>query len=94
MHQLETIQWLKHHFAKGALHRTQVYYWMTEMKPGRTDLATMVSPSPTPDARLALANKIEGDPFLSARTGACSMGIAASTVTHHLMNFLGMKYCH
>jgi hypothetical protein len=68
---LEIVQWVKKYDGKKALSWTQVYYWITEVKLGRTDLANLVSLGMAPDESLtiAIANKIERDPHLtSSRT--------------------------
>jgi hypothetical protein len=66
---LETIQWLKDDYGKGALFRMHVHYRTQEVTMGRTDFVKMVSPGMAPDGSLSLgiANKIEGDPLLLAR---------------------------
>jgi hypothetical protein len=60
------------------------------------DLETFSSPGKTPGEGLSDVNRhrIEADPHLATRKIAHSLGIATSSVCHHLRYVLGMKSCH
>jgi hypothetical protein len=93
MPEVEIVARLRQHYGVCVLSRTQVDFWINEVKPGRTDLKTIVSPGREPDEGLAavIAGKLDVDPCLSARKLAQSLGIAGSTVCRHLTEVLGMQ---
>jgi hypothetical protein len=93
---IEIHQRLKDHYGESAMSRSEVYRWIRDIKQGRMDLETISSPGQTPGEGLSevMRHKIEADPHLSARKIAHSLGIAPSTVCHHLRYVLGMKCCH
>jgi hypothetical protein len=90
---VEIIHLLNAHYGHDALSRSRVYYWIAEVKRGRTDFSNHPSPGRTPDEVMinAIANKHAKDPRLSARKIAQSLRIATSTVCHHLSQSLGLK---
>jgi hypothetical protein len=73
-----------------------VYFWINEVKWGRTDLNTIASPGRQPNESLVtvIAGKLDADPYLSARKLAQSLGIAALTVCRCLTEVLGTKCRH
>jgi hypothetical protein len=96
MQGVQILSRLRDHYGTEALSRTEVYYWINEVKRGKADLNIVASPGGEPDEGLAIviAGKLDADPHLSARKPAHSLGIAASTVCHSLTEVLGMKYRH
>jgi hypothetical protein len=87
---------LRDHYEKDALSRTQIYFWINEVKRGRADLNNIASPGREPDEGIAgvIAASLDADPHLSGRKLAQSFGIAASTVCQYLTEVLGMKCRH
>jgi 3-mercaptopyruvate sulfurtransferase SseA len=85
MQDVQILPRLRDHYEAQALPRTQVYYWINEVKRGRTDLNTAASPGREPDEGLAavIAGKLDADPHLSARKPASFLGIASSTVCRY-----------
>jgi hypothetical protein len=79
---VQIVKRLRQHYGENALSRTQVYFWINEVKRGRMDLNTIKSPGRGHDESFAavIAGKLDADPRLSARKLAQSLGIAASTV--------------
>jgi hypothetical protein len=73
-----------------------VYFWINEVKWGRTDGNTVASPGRKPDESLAavIAGKLDADLHFSARKLAQSLGTAVSTVCRYLTEVLGMKLRH
>jgi hypothetical protein len=93
---VEIVCRLKKHYGDHILSRTQVYFWINEIKRDRTDLSTIASPGREPDEGLAsfIAGKLGPDPHLPARTVAHPMGIATSTACRCRSEVLGMKCRH
>jgi histone-lysine N-methyltransferase SETMAR len=92
----EILKVLRQRYGMNAMGKSQMYFWIAEIKRGRTDLSDLHRPGRTPDEGLALviAAKHEQDRHLSARQLAKSLGIAVSTVCHYLSNVLGLKLRH
>jgi hypothetical protein len=84
---------LRQHYGEGAVSRTQMYFWINEVKRGRTDLNTIGSREREADEGFlaVIAGKLDADPRLSASKLAHSLGIAASSVRRFLAEVLGMK---
>jgi hypothetical protein len=84
------------HYGEKVLSRTQVYFWINEVKRGRTYLNTIANPGREPDEGIGtvIAGKPDADPHLSARRLAKSLRIAASTVGRSSAEVLGMKCRH
>jgi hypothetical protein len=93
---IEIVARLRPHYGEGALPRTEVYFWINELKLGRTDINTTTSPERDPgeDFTAVIAGKIDANPRLSARKLAQSLGIAASTVCRYSTEVLGLKFQH
>jgi hypothetical protein len=87
------VERLRQHYGEDALSRTQGYFWINEVKRGRTDLNTISSTGREPGQSLAAAmsGKLDTDPHFSARKLAQSLGIAASTVYQYPTEVLRMK---
>jgi hypothetical protein len=87
---------LRQHYGEGALSQIQVYFWINDVKRGRTDLNTTASPGREPDESLAavIAGKVDTDPHLSSRKLAQALGIVGSTVYRSLAEVLGTKCRH
>jgi hypothetical protein len=83
---------LRYHSVKDALSRTQMCFWINEVKRGRTDLSTVASPGGEPDDSFAaaIAGKLDADPHFLARKLTQSLEIATSTVCRYLKEVLGM----
>jgi hypothetical protein len=45
---VKIVERLRQHYREDALSRTQVYFWINEVKRGRTDLDTIASPGREP----------------------------------------------
>jgi hypothetical protein len=73
-----------------------VYFWINEVKRGRTDLNTIAGPGSEPDESLAavIASELDADPHFSARKLAQPLGIATSTVCPYVTEVSEMKYWH
>jgi hypothetical protein len=73
-----------------------VYFWVNEVKRGRTDPNVIASPGREPDEGLAaiIAGKLDADPHLSARKLVQSLGIATATVCRYLTELFRMKCWH
>jgi hypothetical protein len=87
---------LRDYYGKDALSRTQIYFWINEMKGGKTDLSNIASPGTEPDEGLAdiIAAKLDADLHLSARKATQSLRIASSTGCRYLTEVWGMKCRH
>jgi hypothetical protein len=83
---------LRHHDGECVLSRAQVYFWIYEVKRGRTDLMTITSPGKELDEGLAavITGKLDASLRFSTRKFAQSLEIAASTVCRYLTEVLGM----
>jgi hypothetical protein len=92
----ESISRLRDHDGEDALSRTQIYFWINQIKRGRIDLNNIASPGREPDECLAgvIAAKRDANPHLSERQLAQSLRIAASTVCQYLAEVMGMKCRH
>jgi hypothetical protein len=66
---VQIVKCLRQHCGEDALSRTQMYFWINEVKQGRTDLDTIASPGREPDESLAavIASKLDVDLHFSAR---------------------------
>jgi hypothetical protein len=79
---VEIISRLRDHYGEDALSRTQIYFWINEIKRGRTDINNIASPGREPNEGLAgvIAAKLDADPNLSAQSSAslCGLGLQRS----------------
>jgi hypothetical protein len=93
---VEIIPRVRDHYGEDVLSRTQIYFWINEMKHRRTDLGNIAGPGRKPDEGFAgvIAAKLDADPHLSARKLARSLRIAASAVCRYLSEVLEMKCRH
>jgi hypothetical protein len=96
MRDVGVLSHLRDRYGKDALSRTQIYFWINEIKRGRTDLNNIAGAGREPDEGLAgvIPAKLDADPRLSARKLAQSLQIAASRVCRYLTEALGMKCRH
>lgn len=87
---------LKETYGDDSYKQTQVYYWMAEVKAGRTDLSDLPRSGRPSDDGLTrvILNVLEIDPHASARKIARSLFISPSTVVRHLEDNLGYKCVH
>jgi AraC-like DNA-binding protein len=85
---------LNEHYGGDALQRTQVYYWIGEVKLGTRDLSNVSRPRRAPDEGLddCIAKALEKDPHLSTKKIARALNISSTTVQNHLTNSLGMRW--
>jgi hypothetical protein len=83
---LEILRKLREHYKENAPSRTAVYYWIKEIRLGRTDLHDIQSPGRTPDEGIAPAveRAHAEDPFLSATAIAEKLKIDVKTVIRYL----------
>jgi predicted transcriptional regulator len=93
---VQNVEHLRQHDGEDGLSRTQVDFWINEVKRGRTDLNTIASHGREPDESLAavIAGKLDADPHFSDRKLAQSLGIAASMICRYLTRVVGMKCRH
>jgi AraC-like DNA-binding protein len=93
---VQIVERLRQHYGEDALSRTQVSFWINEVKRGRTDLNTIAGPEREFGESLAtvIAGKLDTDPYFSARKLAQSLRISPSTVCRYLTEILGMKRGH
>jgi hypothetical protein len=82
MREIEIISRLRNHYGKDALSRTQVYFWINEARPERTDLNTIACPGRDSDESIVvvIAGTLDADPHFSGRKLGHSLGIVLSTV--------------
>jgi hypothetical protein len=61
---VQIVERLRKHYGEDALSRTQLYFWINEVKRRRTGLDIMASPEREPDESLAavIAGKLDADP--------------------------------
>jgi hypothetical protein len=71
---VEIISRLRDHYGEDALSQTQIYFWINEINPGRTDLNNIALSGRELHEALAgvIAAKLDADPHLSARKRAQS----------------------
>jgi len=93
---LEILGILQNHYGEDAMSKSQLYYWVGEIRRGRTDLHDAPSPGRTPDEGIvdAVARRLADDPNSSTRQIARSMKVSLSTVLLCLHNDLGMRPLH
>jgi hypothetical protein len=93
MKRVEIIDRLDKHDDRDALQRTQVYYRINEVEPGRGNLSNIPPPGRAPDKGLddSIGNASEEDPHLSTRKIAKALNISFTMVRNHLTKSLGMK---
>jgi hypothetical protein len=92
----EIIAKLQQHYGDNALKRTQVYFWIGEVRRGRENLSDVKRLGRSADETLSdlVAGMYGEDPGFSARKIARSLRIATNTVIFHLRNSLGLKCYH
>jgi DNA-binding transcriptional ArsR family regulator len=90
---LEIMDRLNKHYGQ-AFQRTQVSYWIKEVKTRRKDLSNILPPGWVPNERLDNCNgkPLKEDPRLSTRKIAKALSITSTTVGNHLTQSWGMKY--
>ena len=87
---------LKETYRDEAYSQASIYFWIKEIKLGRTDLSNLPSTGKPVDDQIDyhIIYELECNPFASARMIARRLRIAVSTVTDHFHNSLGMKNVH
>jgi hypothetical protein len=91
---VEIIDRLNKHYGRDSLQRTQVYYWIKEVKFGSMDLSNIPPPAKAQDDGLddCIGKAFKKDPHLSTRRTAKALNISSRTVRNHLAKSLGMKW--
>jgi hypothetical protein len=84
------------HYGKDAYRKMAVYYWIKEVKRGRTDLTDKEAPVKPLDEDLAAAIQRQNKkgPYLSAQRIAKTLGAAPSTVCRYLHQYLVLNSHH
>jgi IS30 family transposase len=92
----QIIEKLKEHYGADVPTSQDVYYWLHELKCGRTDLHNKPPSGKKRIEELAgkVADEIEKDPHASARQIARVLGVSPGSVRNRLTNNLGMRCCH
>ena len=87
---------LQNTYGDDAYSQSSIYFWIGEIKRGRTDLFNLPSPGRPVDDQIdtLIQKELENDPFVSARIIARRIRVAISTVTTHLHKSLKMKNVH
>jgi hypothetical protein len=90
---VQIVERLTQHYGEDALSRTQLFFWISEVRRGRTDFRTIASPGREPDKSLAavIAGKLDADPHFSARKLAQCPEITASRVCRHVTEVFEMR---
>jgi hypothetical protein len=93
---VEIIDGLNKHYGWDAIQRTQVYYWIKEVKSEGKDLSNIPPAGRAPDEGLysCIGKALKEDPHLSTRKIAKALDISSMTVQNHLTKSLGMKCYH
>jgi hypothetical protein len=83
---VEIIDRLNKHHGWDALQRTQVYYWIKDVKSRRKDLLNITPPGKAPDEGLddCIGKALKDDPCFSTRKIAKVLNIPCTTVRNHL----------
>jgi hypothetical protein len=76
--------------------KTQVFFWVTEVRRGRKDFSDQERAGKPPIVGLddILAYRLERDPDTAARRLTASLGISPNRVLTRLHEGLGMKFYH
>lgn len=87
---------IKETYGDAAYSQSSIYFWIKEIKLGRTDLSNLPSTGKQVDDQIDyhIIYELECNPFASAKMIARRLRIAVSTVTDHFHNSLGMKNVH
>jgi hypothetical protein len=93
---VEIIDRLNKYYGGDAIQRTQVCYWIREVKSGRKDLSNVTLPGRAPCEGLddCIAKALKEDPHLLTRKIAKALNISSTMVQNHLTKSLGMKCYH
>lgn len=93
---LDIVSEIQETYKDEAYSQTTIYFWISEIKKGRTDLSNLPSTGRPVDEQIdyLILRELEINPFASARMIARKIGIAVSTVTDHFHNSLKMKNVH
>jgi hypothetical protein len=77
---------LLEHYGKDSYRKMAVYYWIKEVKRGRTDLTDKEAPGKPLDEDLTAVTQRQHEegPYLSARRIVKTVGVAPSTVCRYL----------
>ena len=90
---LDIIKELKDVYGDEALSRTQVYFWVKEIKGGRCNLNDLPKEGRPVDEQMikSIQDHLKREPFSSARKIALELHVSPYTVTRHLTESLGYK---
>jgi hypothetical protein len=90
---VEIIDRLNKCYGRNALQRTQMYYWIREVKSGRKDLSNVSPAGWALDEGLdhCVAKGLKEDIHPSTRKIAKALSISSATVRSHLTKSLEMK---
>ena len=89
----EIIAELKIVYGDDVYSQSSIYFWIGEIRRGRTDLLNYQNPGRTTYDQIdpLILKELENDPLVSARMIAKRILVAVSTVINHLRNSLKMK---
>lgn len=84
---------LQNTYGDNVYSQSSIYFWIGEIRRGRTDLFNIPSPGRPVDDQIdtLIQKELENDPFISARMIARRTRFAISTITTHLHKSLKMK---
>jgi hypothetical protein len=87
---------LRHLYHEVATKKTQILFWVEEVRRGQEDLSDEERPGRTPTTGLdeILTYRIERDPYTTARRLAACLWISQQTIIAHLLEGLGRKCFH
>lgn len=87
---------LQETYHEEAFSKTTVYYWINEIKLGRTDFNNIPSPGRPVDSYIDefILKELDANPHISAHSLAKKLKISKTMVLDHLHKSLGMKNVH
>jgi hypothetical protein len=83
-------------YGEETMKKTQVFFWVTEVRRWRNDLSDEERPGKPPTTGLddILAHRLERDPHMMVCRLAASLRISYQTVFNNFHESLGLKYYH
>ncbi|KAH0792573.1 histone-lysine N-methyltransferase SETMAR-like protein [Histomonas meleagridis] len=90
---LDIVKELKDVYRDEALSKTQVYFWVKEIKMGREDLNNLPKEGRPIDEQLivSIQDHLKKEPFSSSRKIALELHVSHDTILRHLTQTLGYK---